>query len=63
MGKDPALSLLWHGFILYPGNFRMLQAQPKKREKDGDATGREKYFQTTCHFKEQKTNSRKFKIR
>ena len=37
--KDPALSLqqlgslLWHGFAPWPGNFHMLQMQPKKKQK------------------------------
>ena len=36
--KDPMLSLqclgllLWHGFSLWPGNFHMLWAQPKKKQ-------------------------------
>ena len=28
--KDPALSLLWHGFSPQPRNFHMSQWQPKK---------------------------------
>lgn len=28
--KDLMLSLLWHGFDPYPGNFCMLRMQPKK---------------------------------
>ena len=28
--KDLALTLLWHGFNPWPGNFHMLWAQPKK---------------------------------
>ena len=37
--KDPALSLLrlgsllWHGFASWPGNFHMLCMQPKRKEK------------------------------
>ena len=31
--KDPALSLLWHRFDPWPGNFRMLWAWPKKKKK------------------------------
>ena len=31
--KDLALSLLWLGFSLWPGNFGRLQAQPKKKKK------------------------------
>lgn len=29
--KDLMLSLLWHGFDPYPGNFCMLRMQPKKK--------------------------------
>ena len=29
--KDLALSLLWCGFSPWPGNFCILQAQPKKK--------------------------------
>ena len=31
--KDPALSVLWHEFDPWPGNFRMPQAQPEKKKK------------------------------
>ena len=34
--KDLALSLLWLGFSLWPGNFGRLQAQPKKKKKNTD---------------------------
>ena len=30
--KDPALSLLWHRFDLWPGNLGVPQAQPKKKK-------------------------------
>ena len=30
--KDPALSLRWRRFDPWPGNFYMVQAQPKKKE-------------------------------
>ena len=30
--KDLALSLLWYGFHLWPGNFRMLWVWPKKKK-------------------------------
>ena len=32
--RDLALSLLWCGFDPWPGNFRMPQAQPKKRRRE-----------------------------
>ena len=31
--KDPALSLPWHGFDAWPGNFCMPQARPKKKKR------------------------------
>lgn len=37
------------------------QLQKSNLEETGIA-GREKYFQTTCHFKEQKKNSKKLKL-
>lgn len=33
--KDLMLSLLWHGFDPYPGNFCMLRMQPKKKKGGG----------------------------
>ena len=32
-GKDPALSPLWCGFHLWPGNLRILWAWPPKKKK------------------------------
>ena len=33
--KDPASSLLWHRFHLWPGNFHMLWVWPKKEMEAG----------------------------
>ena len=41
MVKDSALSLLWLGFDPWPGNFCMLQAQPKKKKKEENSCGSE----------------------
>ena len=30
--KDPARSLLWHGFETWPGNFRMPWVQPNEKK-------------------------------
>lgn len=31
--QDPALSLLWHRFSIWPGNLHMLRVQSKKKKK------------------------------
>ena len=51
--KEPALLQLWFGFNLWPGNFRRLQVQPKKKKKVKGIlqyvpdTQKGKYFHTT----------------
>ena len=38
-GKDPVLSLLWHRFSPWPGNFCMVWVQPKKKKKKSNVFG------------------------
>ena len=33
--EDPSLSLLWLGFDLWPENFHIFWAQPKRKKKEG----------------------------
>ena len=59
--KDPALLMLWlwlqqwHGFDPWPGNFRMLQVQPKKQNKQVRETQGTLKFATYFLSMQQKT--------